>query len=82
MKSRLWIVLIIIVLVALFLIQKQGVRKWISPSFTKDSKQTKMDVPNATPNAPKTYNLDSSTDLKKELNSINPQVLESDFGQY
>lgn len=29
--------------------------------------------------APKTYTLDSSTDLKKELESINPQVLDSDF---
>ncbi len=29
--------------------------------------------------APKTYTLDSSTDLKKELESINPQVLDNDF---
>ena len=31
--------------------------------------------------APKQYKFDSSTDLKKELDSINPQVLESDFEQ-
>lgn len=30
-------------------------------------------------NPPKTYKFDSSTDLKRELENINPQVLESDF---
>lgn len=29
--------------------------------------------------APKTFKYDSSTDLKKELESINPKVLDSDF---
>lgn len=28
---------------------------------------------------PKTFQFDASTDLKKELDSINPQVLDSDF---
>lgn len=35
-------------------------------------------IPSATP-TPKTYKFDSTTDLKKELDSINPQVLDSDF---
>lgn len=35
-------------------------------------------VSSATP-TPKTYNFDSTTDLKKELDSIDPQVLDSDF---
>lgn len=30
-------------------------------------------------NAPKTFKFDSATDLKKELDSINPQILDSDF---
>lgn len=38
-------------------------------------------TPIPTPNAPKTFQFDSSTDLKKELDSINPQVLDSDFEQ-
>ncbi len=40
--------------------------------------------PSATPtspNAPKTYKFDSTTDLKKELDSINPQVLDSNFAE-
>ena len=36
-------------------------------------------VPVASPNAPKTFNFDSSTDLKMELQKVNPQVLDSDF---
>ena len=31
------------------------------------------------PRAPKAVQYDSSTDLEKELESINPQILESDF---
>ncbi|QQG43147.1 MAG: hypothetical protein HYW45_03015 [Candidatus Daviesbacteria bacterium] len=36
-------------------------------------------IPSAEPAAPQTFHFDSSTDLKKELDSINPQVLDSDF---
>jgi len=32
-------------------------------------------------NAPKEIKYDSSTDLQKELDSINPQVLDSDFDE-
>jgi hypothetical protein len=31
------------------------------------------------PNAPKTFQFGASTDLKQELDNINPQVLDSDF---
>lgn len=36
-------------------------------------------TPVPTPNAPKTFNFDSSTDLQGELEKVNPQVLDSDF---
>ncbi len=36
-------------------------------------------APIAAPVAPKTFNFDSSTDLKMELDKVNPQVLDSDF---
>lgn len=35
--------------------------------------------PSPTPNTPKTFQFDSSTDLKAELEKVNPQVLDSDF---
>ncbi len=33
----------------------------------------------APPNAPKTFKFDSKTDLKAELEKVNPEVLDSDF---
>lgn len=33
------------------------------------------------PKIPKTFQYDGSTDLKKELDNINPQVLDSDFNE-
>ena len=37
------------------------------------------ETPSLTPDVPKTFKFDSTTDLKQELESINPQVLDSDF---
>lgn len=36
-------------------------------------------APLASPVAPKTFQFDKNTDLKLELEKINPQVLDSDF---
>ncbi len=33
----------------------------------------------APPNAPKTFQYDSSTDLEAELDQIDPQIIDSDF---
>ncbi len=33
----------------------------------------------APPSAPKTFKFDNSTDLKVELEKVNPQILDSDF---
>ncbi len=46
-------------------------------NLSNKSNQTPVLV--ATPNPPKTFKFDASTDLKKELDSVNPQVLDSDF---
>lgn len=79
MKSKLIILIVIVAAVVIFFIQRSGVSKLVSPSLNQASKQTNEEVPNATPNAPKTYNFDSSSDLKKELDGIDPQILDSDF---
>lgn len=42
-------------------------------------KPTQTPTPVSTPNAPKTFQFDSSADLKMELEKVNPQVLDSDF---
>ena len=41
--------------------------------------QTPTSTPVPTLNAPKTFQFDSSTDLKMELDKVNPQILDSDF---
>ncbi len=52
----------------------------ISPVLQKLAGQRAL--PSETPSviaAPQTFKFDRSTDLKKELEGINPQLLESDF---
>lgn len=82
MKSKWWVILTVALLMAviIFFVRSKTSSTLVSSSFTKTTTQeVATEVPNATPNAPKTYNFDSSTDLKQELDSINPQVLDSDF---
>lgn len=57
---------------------------WVVLSGNKSDKLANpspvpTDTPAPTPNAPKTFKFDSSTDLKAELEKVNPQVLDSDF---
>lgn len=70
MNNR-WIVIIIaIILVVVFAIRK-GDDNLIGPDF---STTTSSPIPSI-----RQYQFDEKTDLKKELESINPQVLDSDF---
>ena len=50
-----------------------------SPGLGKVSGEQISPTPTQSPTPPKTYSFDSATDLKSELENINPQVLESDF---
>lgn len=70
-------VLIIIFAVILVSTNKKDA-KWESPfsGITQRTSPTQTPIPSPTP---KTFNFDSSTDLKQELETINPQVLDSDF---
>ena len=78
MRSKLLFVAIILLIATIFLIQRKGIDNLVIPNFGRTTESINK-LPNASPNAPKQYNFDSSTDLKKEFESINPQVLESDF---
>lgn len=51
----------------------------LSPKVQQSSKPSPSPENLSSPQAPKTFKYDSSTDLKKELESINPQILEEDF---
>lgn len=77
MKSK-WLVILLITITGIVIFaQKKGNISLITPNFNQTLKQT--EVPSATPDSPKQYNFDSSTDLKMELESINPQISDSDF---
>ncbi len=51
----------------------------INPMGQKSQSFDIRSTPATTPNAPKSFQFDSSTDLKMELDKVNPQVLDSDF---
>lgn len=62
---------IILVLIWLLSGKKEGSLIGSTPNL--------IPAPIVKPNAPKTFQFDSSTDLKQELEKVNPQVLDSDF---
>lgn len=56
--------------------------KLVSPGFPLGvANQKSTPLPSFTPNVsvPKEFRFDSSTDLKAELEKVNPEVLDSDF---
>ena len=72
-------------LLAVLFLVGNGINKsggLIGPAFIQQithSNSTPSPTPIAAPVAPKTFNFDSSTDLKVELEKVDPQVLDSDF---
>ncbi len=79
MKKLLIIIFLIIVGYILFNIAEGDSRNLISPNLNVTKKQIIQQVTPAPPVAPKTIQFDSSTDLKQELDGVNPTVLDSDF---
>ena len=81
MKSKPTLLLIAILAVVIILVifvlplGKQGT-SLISPSFKKIVTESPTPIPSPTP---RQFQFDQSTDLNEELDSINPQVLDSDF---
>lgn len=79
MKSKLLTVILLLMLIGIFVILSNFI-------FSKTNTQTLISsdgqkiTPSPTPTpTPIEYHFDKSTNLKKELDSINPQVLDSDF---
>lgn len=71
------IIFIAVILVILFFVL--FLRNKTEPMVNPLIKQAVTPLPSATINQPKEVKYDSSTDLKKELESVDPQVLDSDF---
>lgn len=84
MKKTLFFIVIFtgLVIGAIFVLTPLGWKAdLISPMGQKEDKAAaaSSSEPVAQPVAPKTFNFDSTTDLKEELEKVNPQVLDSDF---
>lgn len=89
-KSKIAILsLIVIILVAVFFLVtnnggKAKVTNLVKSNFQQIVKQKPIPTPSSIPqtvsnNPPKSMQFDQGTDLQKELDSINPEVLNSDF---
>lgn len=81
MKNNLFTIILIIVLmgafvaIGYFIFSSQNPSKLVS-SVTGSINQKPSPTPTPTPII---YNFNSSTDLKSELDSINPEILDTDF---
>jgi hypothetical protein len=76
------VVLSVLVFVVFKLQSQELQNKLVGPGFSLNgSSKTPSPSPEviSSPNAPKSYQFDRSTDLKEELNKVNPQLLDSDF---
>ena len=78
MKKIIFVTLILIIGYVLFIMAQGGSPKeLVNPNF---SQMITKSTPTPTPKPTlKTFQFDSSTDLKSELEKVNPKVLDSDF---
>ncbi len=80
-KNKIVTIVLILLLVVVILVVKgivSGNGSLVSPFLEKTEKSV---VPSSSPffNPPKEIKYDSNTDLKQELETVNPQVEETDF---
>lgn len=75
------VLLLVIIILTIVKNLNNGDRSLISPAFWQKTDQSAA-TPNPTPsyNPPQEIKYDSSTDLRRELDSVNPEVLDNDFG--
>ena len=81
-RNKVFVILIIVLLLTvLLLIVKYAINTnnlLVSPKGQIIDQQSVVLTP-ASPNSPKEIRYDGATDLKQELDSVDPQVLDSDF---
>lgn len=79
MKKILVIFIIIMVALVWFWPKNTQVTDLVTPNVLSTRAKPTPEPTSVPINAPKTFKFDRTTDLKMELDSINPQVLDSDF---
>lgn len=70
-KNKILVILLIILGAVFFIVNSGQNQPQVSPNILISSPSPSI--------FPKEITYDSSTDLKKELDTVNPQVLDSDF---
>lgn len=69
-----------LIILKIFRLTPQGWKaNLVNPMGQQNQNSAVISTPAPTPDAPKTFKFDSSTDLKSELEKVNPQVSDSDF---
>lgn len=84
MKTTIWLIVILIALGGLgYWYFNKGNNEIISPKIGSEisDKKTESSDPQAGQKVPKEFKFEASTDLKEELENVNPEVLDSDFTQ-
>lgn len=71
--------ILIVVLIIVFLIIARFGSRANNQSSPGNITSQPVSIPTPTPNVPKQIKFDKSTDLIKELELIDPQILDSDF---
>lgn len=79
-KKFIIILVVIVFMIAYFFIGK-GLTSKIASSTASFNKVTIESTITPTPSQPKVYKFNKVTDLKKELDSVNPKVEDADFRQ-
>ncbi|MCR4306202.1 MAG: hypothetical protein NUV73_03915 [Candidatus Daviesbacteria bacterium] len=79
-KILLILFLVILVIIVIFFGIRRSSTSLVSPAARQVSAEiNNSPMPSTSSNQPKEIRYDSSTDLQKELDSVNPQVIDSDF---
>lgn len=74
------IFLIVLVLIVLFFVRGSKDTTLVNPSVQQEAVKQSSPQPSVSSyNPPQEVKYDSSTDLKEELETVNPEVLDSDF---
>lgn len=78
-KTLLVVVLTILATAVVYFVTSRGDGGLVGPTLQVREQSSPAPTPAPTPAVPKTFQFDSSTDLKVEWEKVNPQVLDADF---
>ena len=73
-------ILLVALVIVIWLVARNNPQgRLFAPGYSQTLGEQVAEPTNAAPVAPKTFELDATSDLEAELEKINPEVLDSDF---